>query len=160
MFRLLLLLWATSAFSKTFHLPKDFQLTDFSQKTMSAKAFQDQGLLLHFWAPWCHSCSTVVWDLDPILDAHQNVRFVSINIDEDPKAAKAYIEKHKLYVKYKDSFYSRASDNLLKSLGVESVPTIVIVSKDGKVIHKSESHIDAPTSLAIRKALSNLKDQG
>ncbi len=141
-------------------LPNQFTLENFDSQQFSidGKDFAKKGLVMQFWAPWCHSCSTVVWDLNPILKKYKDVRFASINIGEDKEKAQNYIKKHRLYNKYKNSFYTNSSKNLLKALSVNAVPIIFVIDKNGKILHESRSHIDAQASFSIRKALDTISN--
>lgn len=143
-------------------LPLNFSLDDFGQKQhkINRDEFSREGLVLQFWAPWCHSCSTVIWDLDPILKKFQKVQFASINIDEDFSLASKYILKHRLYESYKNSFYTNPSDNLLKALEVTAVPVVFVIDRKGRVIHEARSHIDTKASISILKALKSISSKG
>lgn len=133
--------------------PSRFTVETFEGHGFDQSKFAGKPILFHFWAPWCHSCSTVLWDLDPILEMHPQVQFLSINIEEDQEQARTHIQKHQLYEKYKTSFYTAPSKSLLEGLQIESVPTIVIVGATEQVVYESRSHINAPQKFAIIKAL-------
>lgn len=138
-------------------LPQKFSAKTFASKVQIFEDMEKSSpILMHFWAPWCHSCSTVLWDLDPILDQYKSLRFLSINIDKDMEAARKYIQKHKLYSKYEKSFFTSPSENLIKDLAVISIPTILIVDSSRKVVFRTSSHINGETHFNIKKTLETL----
>ena len=84
-------------------------------------------LLLQFWASWCHSCGTLMWDMDELVSQHEGLRYVAVSIDDDPTDARVYIRKHSLFEKYHDRYFVDAEKALSASLEVRTVPTIMVV---------------------------------
>ena len=39
--------------------------------------------LIQFWASWCHSCGTILWDFDQLLSQHSTVEYIAVSIDEE-----------------------------------------------------------------------------
>jgi thioredoxin 1 len=57
--------------------------TSFADDVLGA----DGRVVVDFWAPWCGPCKAVERVLEELAEAHADVAFVSMNIDEHPKAA-------------------------------------------------------------------------
>jgi len=100
-------------------------------------------LLLQFWASWCHSCSSLMWDMDELLSQNDGVGYIAVSIDDDFDAAEAYIRKHGLYEKYSDRYFIDAGKALSESLDVNTVPTILLVDADGQVLVRKRGHLNA-----------------
>lgn len=103
----------------------------------------DEVLLLQFWASWCHSCGSLMWDMDDIASRYGRVRYIAVSLDDDVAAAKSYIRKHKLYSKYSDRYFVDGGKALSSSLDIETVPSILVVSSAGDVRLRKTGHLNS-----------------
>ena len=125
----------------------DFALLDdvlpIGEDTIDPRPADGEVLLLQFWASWCHSCGSLMWDMDDIASRHENVRYIAVSLDDDADAARAYIRKHKLYSKYSDRYFVDAGKTLASSLDIETVPSILVVSVAGDVSLRKSGHLNS-----------------
>ncbi len=110
----------------------------------SSPGAPDEGLLLmQFWASWCHSCGSLMWDMDDIVSRNEGVSYLAVSLDDDPDAARRYIRKHKLYPKYQDRYFLDGEKRLSASLGIETVPSILVVTPAGEVLLHKSGHLNS-----------------
>lgn len=104
---------------------------------------EDGVLLLQFWASWCHSCGSLMWDMDDIVSNNDGVSYLAVSLDDDAGAAASYVRKHKLYPKYKDRYFVDGDKVLSASLGIETVPSILVVTSAGDVLLHKSGHLNS-----------------
>jgi thioredoxin 1 len=56
---------------------------DFDEVVLRSEA----PVVVDFWAPWCGPCKAVAPVLEQLAETHPGVRFVKLDIDENPDAA-------------------------------------------------------------------------
>ena len=50
----------------------------------------ERPVIVDFWAPWCVPCRRVSPILDEISEERDDVRFVKLNVDDNPQTAMSY----------------------------------------------------------------------
>ena len=80
-------------------------LPEVTDATFKTEALEAEGpVLVDFWAPWCGPCRVVHPVLEEINEERDDLKIVSLNIDDNPQTAQQY--------------------------GVLSIPTMILL-KDG-----------------------------
>jgi thiol-disulfide isomerase/thioredoxin len=110
--------------------------------------------LLQFWASWCHSCSGFMYDLDKISASTQSP-YYAISIDNEFIDAKNYLAKHPLYKKHRSRFWFDQQSKLKQSLAITTVPTLVIIDHQGKIIWRTSGHLNSDDLFELKQLLSN-----
>jgi thiol-disulfide isomerase/thioredoxin len=117
--------------------------------------FHGKFVLVHFWASWCGPCRQVTPDLKAIDDRFgTDPRFVSIHVAEDDarEAAQRYVAAEVLRGIEAWSGPAEASE-AAKAYGATAVPTMVLISPDGKVL--LTTHSSGELMPAISKLLTD-----
>jgi thiol-disulfide isomerase/thioredoxin len=119
--------------------------TDLDGKKMSLAELKGQVVLVVFWASWCVPSSTEVAGLEQAYNTYQNrgFRIVGINLDtvpvDSPKLdivmpnIRRFILDHN--VRWPNLVNGTGAQDYAKAYGVSDIPTNVLISRDGKVVH-------------------------
>jgi len=88
-------------------------------------------VLINFWASWCGPCIQEMPQLDKLAQKYQDlgVQVWGINVENDPSAAKAYLNK----VNVEFPILFDLDNSVSKAYRVEAMPTTVILDKNGSV---------------------------
>ena len=120
----------------------DFGFTDGSGKANRLSALRGQYVLIDFWATWCAPCVASLPELAKVHDTYGKdgkLTVLSVNIDDDPDQARAFLAQKKLT--WTQGFLGRARerDEILTRYAISSVPAYLLIGPDGKLIERSES---------------------
>lgn len=113
-----------------------FSFTDAYGKTTTTADLKGKVIFINFWASWCPPCRAEMPDLEKLygkLKDDDRFVFLFMNEDEDKSKATAYLEKNHFSI----PLYSRAggvSDDIFSG----SLPTTVIINKEGKLVMKHQ----------------------
>ncbi|MDA0617562.1 MAG: thioredoxin [Proteobacteria bacterium] len=62
-----------------------------NEQSFEKEVLQNSGYaLVDFWAEWCMPCKRLMPILDAVSEQNLNVRFVKVNVDENPSLASTY----------------------------------------------------------------------
>ncbi len=98
--------------------------------------------VIQFWASWCTGCGTVMGQMTDILKKNKKLGYVSVSLDETKDVAMKFFsnkeEKAKgaLPVSYLDA----SGASFAEPNGIESLPYLLIVDKNGSVLKRIKGH--------------------
>ena len=129
-----------------------FSFTDSNGITATNARLKGKVVFINFWASWCPPCRAEMPSLDELYKKLQNNNrfvFLFINEDEDKSKAIRYLEKNHFTI----PLYTR-SGVMPHEIFSGTLPTTIVINKDGKVVLKHEGLAGYNTEAFI----SQLKD--
>jgi thiol-disulfide isomerase/thioredoxin len=126
----------------------DFRLKTVDGRTLGPKDFAGQVVVIDFWATWCGPCHIQARILEPLYREYKGrgVQFLAANIGEDAATVKGFLrEKPIPYPVLLDP-----EDTVSGKLGIQGLPTLMVVDKKGKVSYFRTGLADGET---LRKAI-------
>jgi len=120
--------------------------------SMSMSELRGRTVLLDFWATWCGPCQKE----GPIVDriAHrygdQGLAVIGVNTSDEAGNAAPYAKQH--HLSYPIAY--DAGQRVAAAFGVDGLPTLVIISKTGKVVAvRTGETSDADLDSLVKRAL-------
>jgi thiol-disulfide isomerase/thioredoxin len=117
----------------------DFTLAAVKGAALKLASLKGKVLILDFWATWCGPCRVQ----HPLYDevkkrfaGRNDVVFLNINTDEDPTSVEPFLEQNKW-----DKSNVYFEDGLSSFLRVSSIPTTVIIDKQGQIFSRMNGFI-------------------
>jgi thiol-disulfide isomerase/thioredoxin len=104
-------------------------------------------VVLNFWTTWCVYCNSLesmLADVRAKFAGREDVVFLAVNADEDESLVAPYLKQHK--------FGGTAvfADGVNQALHVESIPTVLVLDKSGKIAYRTEGFApEGFTDLAV-----------
>lgn len=115
---------------------------DFKMKTLEGKTFkfakQTKGkyVVLDFWASWCPDCRKDVPNIQRMYEkfAPMGVEFVGVSMDTDRDKWKAAVEQYGIRYTQVSELVKFQETQIAALYGVKWIPSMVLVSPEGKVL--------------------------
>lgn len=114
---------------------------------MSLDDLRGKPVLIDFWASWCGPCAMQAPILDRIAKRYddQGLVVLGVNVDDEARVARAYAAKKGLtYPILLDE-----SGAVQRSYGVDKLPSLVLVDREGQVVSFTQGLIDESSLDAI-----------
>jgi thiol-disulfide isomerase/thioredoxin len=113
----------------------DFQLRKLDGVALPLQQEKGKTLVLSFWATWCGPCRELEPEFAQVAKNYAGnaaIDFYAVNTDEDESAVAPFLahEKWNVPVVYADGL-----DEFMK---VESLPTVVILDREGKITYRAD----------------------
>ncbi len=128
----------------------DFVLRRLDNSPFPLAPLKGKTLVLSFWATWCAPCRELEPQLAQIAKRHAgqpDVVFLAVNADEDESLVPDYLarEKWDLNVVF--------SDGLARFFGIDALPTVFVLDRDGKVVYKAAGYPEHGFAESIENAV-------
>ena len=115
-------------------LAPEFSLKTLTGEEMSLSKYNGKTLLIDFWATWCGPCRESIPHLVHLHKTYrgQGLEVVGLSMDKgDPKTVDHFVKS--LDIPYAIAI---APEEIARAYGVNGVPTIVLIDKEGKIREK------------------------
>jgi thiol-disulfide isomerase/thioredoxin len=119
--------------------PMDYTLTALEGTPLTLKSLRGKVVVMDFWATWCGPCRVqhpLYEQVKERFKSRDDVVFLAINTDEDPSLVKPFLEEHKWNPK--TVYFEDGLSNLLR---VSSIPTTIIVDKQGQIFSRMNGFV-------------------
>lgn len=117
------------------------QTLDLNGQTIDGKSFRLAALrgkpvVIHYWATWCEPCKQDMKLLRRLQAAYQKagLQLVGINVDVTKQQAEQYLNENRLPWTQLFEPGGLESSSLAKVLGVQTLPTMLLIDANGKVV--------------------------
>ncbi|WP_367209278.1 TlpA family protein disulfide reductase [Sphingobacterium sp. R2] len=132
---------------------QELSFKDKEGKVLQLSALKGKVVFINFWATWCPPCIHELPSIDQLkqsLKDNKDIVFLLVDVDGDMEKSSAFMAENK----YDLPLYIAEGDIPAEFLG-QSIPTTVILDKDGKIVERLEGSRDygAPE---IKKALQDI----
>lgn len=134
--------------------------TSLTGKIVDLAQFRKKAVLIQYWATWCGPCKE---DMQHIKDAlakygKDGFTVISISLDKDREEVAGFLRSHSLpwtHIYEKGGLDSR----LANELGVLTLPTMLLVDQDGKVVNRSinAGELDRELKALLQQTAANRK---
>ena len=113
--------------------------TTFAGEDFNITQYKGKVVLIDFWATWCGPC---VREIPNVLDNYEKYHgkgfeVVGVNLDDNPEALESFLKENELpWVQlFEKDEEKRAQGNAIANYyGISSIPTMILVDQDGKVV--------------------------
>ena len=89
-------------------------------------------VVLDFWASWCGPCASSLPALEKLHQKYKDrgVVVIGVSVDDDAAKMQAFLKKHPVsFATVRD-----AGQSLVAACSIESMPTSIVIGRDGKVV--------------------------
>ena len=115
--------------------PLDLKFTSVDGQSIDLSKMRGKVVLVDFWATWCPPCRGEVPNVVAAYQKYHDKGFeiVGISLDQDKDALVAFTKENGMV--WPQYFDGKGWDNdISKGFGIDSIPAMWLVGKDGKVI--------------------------
>lgn len=128
----------------------DFELIALDGTKTNLYMYEDQIIVLNFWATWCRYCVEEMPFLDEI-DKRDDIKVITVSVGEEAKTVKKHIEDGG----YDFDVYLDKDGSLANKFGVTKFPTSLFLGKDFEYFY---SHLGVLEQDTFDSVLENINE--
>jgi thiol-disulfide isomerase/thioredoxin len=103
---------------------------DLDGRPITTGSYPGRVLAVNFWACWCRPCALQLAALDSLqADYGDRVKVIAVNCDRDRAVVRRFLDNHPVSI----LITLDPAGTVVRSLGVITIPTDVVVDKGGSV---------------------------
>jgi peroxiredoxin len=137
---LITLSWTSSSAREARKTAPAFALTDVSGSPIKLSDYRGRVVLLDFWATYCGGCKVEIPWYKEFADKYKRngLAVIGVSLDEDGwKVLKPFLAKNPINYPI-----VLGGENLVKQYGVESMPTTLLIDRDGTIAASHAGMVD------------------
>jgi peroxiredoxin len=129
-----------------------FELPTRDGARVRTRDYAQRLLLVDFWASWCAPCTQSIPELADLYVRlePEGLEVLAVSLDAERADAERFLEAHE--VPFDVAFDPEGT--LLRRLGLDEIPSFVILDGYGRVVHRQVGASRAHAEWAIRKGLA------
>jgi thiol-disulfide isomerase/thioredoxin len=130
--------------------PFDLKFQAVDGKPVDLSKMRGKVVLVDFWATWCPSCRATVPDVVALYKKYhaQGFEVVGVSLDQDKDTMLAFT--HAQGMTWPQYFDGQGWGNAISSgLGIQEIPTMLLVGKDGKLIAPGSEDLSGSVEKAL-----------
>ncbi len=131
---------------------EDFDLTKLDGSAASLMDYDNEIIILNFWATWCQYCIKEMPLLDE-MDKRDDITVLAVSVGEEKKLVEDYIAENG----YKFEVFLDEDSTLASTFGVTGFPTSVFMGKNLELYYVYPGMLDETTFDAILEAIDDIK---
>lgn len=131
---------------------EDFDLTKLDGSAASLMDYNNEIIILNFWATWCQYCIKEMPLLDE-MDKRDDITVLAVSVGEEKKLVEDYIAENG----YEFEVFLDEDSTLASTFGVTGFPTSVFMGKNLELYYVYPGMLDETTFDAILEAIDDIK---
>ncbi len=133
----------------------DLQGTTIDGKPFRLSSLRGKPVVLHYWATWCEPCKQDMKLLRRLQASYQRagLQLVGVNVDITQEMASDFLRANPLPWTQLFEDGALESSRLAKAFGVQTLPTMMLIDQDGKVVRHNvrAAELDAELNAMVTK---------
>lgn len=119
-------------------------------KPFSLSAYRGKPIVLHYWATWCEPCKQDMKLLRQLQARYQRagLQLVGVNVDQTREQAVSFLQESKLPWTQLFEDGGLEASPLATAYGVQTLPTMMLIAPDGKVVRHNVRAAELDDELA------------